>query len=72
VNIFGGIMNCATLAEGVVYAAKELQIKIPIVVRMEGTNVEMGKQIFKESHLKIKTADDLKQAAELAVLAARK
>jgi len=67
VNIFGGIMNCATLAEGVIKACQEQQIQIPIVVRMEGTNVEEGKRLFKESHLKITTAEDLKQAAELAV-----
>ena len=66
-NIFGGIMNCATLAEGVIKACQEQQIQIPIVVRMEGTNVEEGKRLFKESHLKITTAEDLKQAAELAV-----
>lgn len=67
VNIFGGIMNCATLAKGVVRACKEQHIKIPIIVRMEGTNVEEGKRIFKESHLKIETAEDIKQAAEKAV-----
>jgi len=67
VNIFGGIMNCATLAEGVIHACKEQQIKIPIIVRMEGTNVEEGKRLLKESHLKIITAEDLKKAAELAV-----
>jgi succinyl-CoA synthetase beta subunit len=72
VNIFGGIMNCATLAEGVIHAAKELNIKVPIVVRMEGTNVAEGKRLFKESHLKITTADDLRKAAELAVAAARR
>lgn len=71
VNIFGGIMNCATLAEGVIHAAKELKIHIPIVVRMEGTNVEEGKRLFKESHLKITTADDLEQAAKLAVHASK-
>jgi len=71
VNIFGGIMNCATLAEGVIHAAKELQIKIPVIVRMEGTNVEEGKRLFRESHLKITTADDLKNAAELAVAASK-
>jgi succinyl-CoA synthetase beta subunit len=69
VNIFGGIMNCATLAEGVIFAAKEQKIKIPIVVRMEGTNVAEGKRLFKESGLKITTAEDLKSAAELAVKA---
>jgi succinyl-CoA synthetase beta subunit len=71
VNIFGGIMNCATLAEGVIHAAKELKIHIPIVVRMEGTNVQEGKRLFKESHLKITTADDLDQAAKLAVHASK-
>jgi succinyl-CoA synthetase beta subunit len=72
VNIFGGIMNCGILAEGVVHAANELKMTIPIVVRMEGTNVVEGKKIFKESHLKIITADDLQQAAKLAVEAIRK
>ncbi len=67
VNIFGGIMNCATLALGVIHACQEQKIKIPIIVRMEGTNVEEGKRLFKESHLKITTAKDLKEAAELAV-----
>lgn len=64
VNIFGGIMSCKTIAEGVISAAKELHVKIPIVVRMEGSHVEEGKKLFKESGLKIDTADDLKQAAE--------
>lgn len=71
VNIFGGIMNCATLAEGVIHAAKELQIRIPIIVRMEGTNVEEGKRLFRESQLKITTADNLQKAAELAVAASK-
>ncbi len=71
VNIFGGIMNCATLAQGVIHACQEQKIKIPIVVRMEGTNVEEGKRLFKESHLKIITAEDLKQAAEFAVQAVK-
>lgn len=72
VNIFGGIMNCATLAEGVIHAAKEQKIQIPIVVRMEGTNVAEGKKIFKESQLKIQTAENLDEAAQKAVEAARK
>jgi succinyl-CoA synthetase beta subunit len=71
VNIFGGIMNCATIAEGVIHAAKEQHIKIPIVVRLEGTNVEEGKRLFKESHLKILTADNLQKGAELAVQASK-
>ncbi len=72
VNIFGGIMNCATIANGVIHAAKELHIHVPIVVRLEGTNVEEGRRLFRESHLKIQTAEDLKTAAELAVKAAQK
>lgn len=72
VNIFGGIMNCATIAEGVIFAAKEQNIKVPIVVRLEGTNVEGGKRLFQESKLPILTANDLKQAAALAVQAANK
>lgn len=71
VNIFGGIMNCATLAQGVIHAAQEQQIKVPIVVRMEGTNVEEGKRLLKESRLKITTADDLQKAAEFAVRAVK-
>lgn len=67
VNIFGGIMNCATIAEGVIHACQEQQIRVPVIVRMEGTNVEEGKRLLRESHLKITTAKDLKQAAELAV-----
>ncbi len=70
VNIFGGIMNCATIADGVIHAAKELHIHVPIVVRLEGTNVEEGRRLFRESHLKIQSAEDLKTAAELAVKAA--
>ena len=71
VNIFGGIMNCATIAEGVIFAAKEQKIHVPIVVRMEGTNVEAGKKLFAESGLKIATADNIMSAAQLAVKASR-
>lgn len=67
VNIFGGIMNCATLAEGIIEAAKEFAITVPLIVRMEGTNVEMGTRLLKESKLKITTADSLSDAAEKAV-----
>ena len=67
VNIFGGIMNCATLAEGIIEAAKEFAIKVPLIVRMEGTNVEMGTRLLKESKLTITTADSLSDAAEKAV-----
>jgi succinyl-CoA synthetase beta subunit len=71
VNIFGGIMNCGTLAEGILHAAKELDVHVPVVVRMEGTNVEGGKKILKESGLAIITADDLNDAAKKIVKAAK-
>jgi len=69
VNIFGGIMKCDVIAEGVVAAAKEVQLKVPLVVRLEGTNVELGKEILKKSGLAITPADNLRQAAEKAVAA---
>lgn len=71
VNIFGGIMNCGTIAEGVIHAAKDQDIQVPIIVRMEGTNVEGGKKRFEESDLRILVADDLESAALLSVKAAR-
>jgi succinyl-CoA synthetase beta subunit len=64
VNIFGGIMNCATLAEGIIAAVNEMGIKAPLVVRMEGTNVEEGKKMLEQSKLPIITADGLAEAAE--------
>ncbi|HVX35903.1 MAG TPA: ADP-forming succinate--CoA ligase subunit beta [Hyphomicrobium sp.] len=64
VNIFGGIMRCDIIAEGVIAAAREMDIKVPLVVRLEGTNVELGKKILKESGLKIIPADDLADAAK--------
>ena len=64
VNIFGGIMRCDIIAEGVVAAARELGVKVPLVVRLEGTNVELGKQIMAESGLKITAADNLADAAK--------
>ncbi len=67
VNIFGGIMNCATIAEGVIAALKSKPLKIPLVVRMEGTNVATGKKMLQESGLKIVTADNLADAAKLVV-----
>ena len=67
VNIFGGIMDCAVLAEGIISAAKEDAIEVPLVVRMEGTNVEQGKKLLKDSGLAIITADSLADAAKKAV-----
>lgn len=67
VNIFGGIMNCDTLAAGIIDAAKDLQIHMPLVVRLEGTNVEKGKQLLKESGLNIVSANNLTEAAKQVV-----
>jgi succinyl-CoA synthetase beta subunit len=64
VNIFGGIMRCDIIAEGVIAAAREMNVKVPLVVRLEGTNVDLGKKILKESGLKIIPADDLADAAK--------
>ncbi|MDX1815571.1 MAG: ADP-forming succinate--CoA ligase subunit beta, partial [Thermodesulfobacteriota bacterium] len=71
VNIFGGIMRCDVIAEGVVTAVKALGLKVPLVVRQEGTNVEKGKEILTASKLNIITASDMKDAAEKVVAAAR-
>lgn len=67
INIFGGILRCDTLANGVVSAASELGIKIPVVVRMEGTNVELGQKILRESGFNFAVADGMKDAAEKVV-----
>jgi succinyl-CoA synthetase beta subunit len=71
VNIFGGIMRCDVIAEGVVAAVKEVGLKVPLVVRLEGTNVELGKQIIAESRLKVVSADDLDDAAQKIVQAVK-
>jgi succinyl-CoA synthetase beta subunit len=67
INIFGGILRCDTLASGVISAARELEIKIPIVVRMEGTNVELGRKMLAESGFNFTVADGMKDAAEKVV-----
>jgi succinyl-CoA synthetase beta subunit len=71
VNIFGGIMRCDVIAEGVVAAAREVSLTVPLVVRLEGTNVELGKKILAESGLTIESADDLGDAAEKVVKAVK-
>ena len=71
INIFGGILRCDTLASGVVAAARELDVKVPIVVRMEGTNVELGKQILRDSGLNFGLADGMKDGAEKVVALAK-
>ncbi len=71
VNIFGGIMRCDVIAEGVIAAVKEMGLKAPLVVRLEGTNVELGKQILNESGLNVIAANDLADGAEKIVKAVR-
>ena len=71
VNIFGGIARCDTIAEGVVVAVKEVGLKVPLVVRLEGTNVELGKKILAESGLNVIAANDLSDGAEKIVKAVR-
>ena len=71
VNIFGGIMRCDTIAEGVIAAARETNIAVPLVVRLEGTNVERGKELLRESGLAIIPADDLDDAAKKTVAAVK-
>ncbi len=71
INIFGGILRCDVLAQGVIAAVKDLGVRVPIVIRMEGTNVEAGKQILKDSGLNFTTADGMGDAAEKVVKLAR-
>ena len=71
INIFGGIMSCDVIAEGVVAAVKEVGLKVPLVVRLEGTNVEAGKEIIRDSGLNVISADDLDDAAQKIVKAVK-
>lgn len=71
INIFGGIMRCDIIAEGVAQAARDMQLRVPLIVRLEGTNVDQGRKILAESGLKIISADSLDDAAEKAVRAAQ-
>jgi succinyl-CoA synthetase beta subunit len=71
INIFGGIMRCDIIAEGVVAAVKEVGLRVPLVVRLEGTNVELGKEILRKSGLNVIPADDLDDAAQKIVKAVR-
>ncbi|MCX7627695.1 MAG: ADP-forming succinate--CoA ligase subunit beta [Methylophilaceae bacterium] len=70
VNIFGGIMRCDVIAEGIIAAVREVGVKVPVVVRLEGTNVELGKRMLRDSGLSIISADGLTDAAQRAVAAA--
>jgi succinyl-CoA synthetase beta subunit len=67
INIFGGILRCDVLAQGVIAAVRDLGVPVPIVIRMEGTNVEQGKQMLRESGLNFTTADTMSEAAEKVV-----
>jgi len=69
VNIFGGIMRCDIIAEGIITAVKEVGVQVPVVVRLEGTNVELGRQMLRDSGLSIISADGLTDAAQRAVAA---
>ncbi len=71
VNIFGGIMRCDIIAEGIIAAVKEVGLKVPLVVRLEGTNVELGKEIIRGSGLNVIAGEDLSDAAEKIVKAVR-
>ena len=70
VNIFGGIMRCDIIAEGIIQAVKEVGVQVPVVVRLEGTNVDLGRKMLAESGLKITSAPSLTEAAKMAVVAA--
>jgi succinyl-CoA synthetase beta subunit len=67
VNIFGGIMQCDVIATGIVEAVKEVGLEVPLVVRLEGTNVELGRQILQESDVDVITAEDMKDGAQKIV-----
>ncbi|MBP8909390.1 MAG: succinate--CoA ligase subunit beta, partial [Pseudoxanthomonas sp.] len=69
VNIFGGIVRCDMIAEGIIAAVKDVGVKIPVIVRLEGTNVEEGKKLLKESGLAIIPADDINDGAKKSVAA---
>ena len=71
INIFGGIMRCDVVASGVVEAAKSIGVEIPVVVRLEGTNVEKGREILQNSGLKFTVAEGMKDAAEKVVALAK-
>jgi len=71
VNIFGGIMKCDVVASGIVAAAKEVKLSVPLVVRLEGTNVDAGKKIISESGLNVLPADNLDDAAQKIVKAVK-
>jgi succinyl-CoA synthetase beta subunit len=70
VNIFGGIVRCDLIAEGIIEAVKEVGVEVPVIVRLEGTNAELGKKVLEESDVDVIAAESLTDAAEKAVKAA--
>jgi succinyl-CoA synthetase beta subunit len=70
VNIFGGIVRCDLIAEGIIAAVKEVDAKVPVVVRLEGTNVELGRKMLSESGLGVQASESLTEAAKMVVAAA--
>ena len=72
VNIFGGIMKCDTIAEGVIVACKAVNLSVPLVVRMKGTNEDLGKKMLKDSGLPIITAESMADAAQAVMTALKK
>jgi succinyl-CoA synthetase beta subunit len=72
VNIFGGIMRCDVIAEGIITAVKNVHLAVPLVVRLQGTNVDLGRKMLAESGLPIITAETMSEAAEKVVAAAKK
>tara|TARA_B100000780_G_C20798576_1_gene317168 strand:- start:239 stop:598 length:360 start_codon:yes stop_codon:yes gene_type:complete len=71
VNIFGGIVRCDLIAEGIIQAAKEIGLSVPVIVRLEGTNAELARELLTNSGMKIRVADNLTDAARQAVFAAK-
>ena len=71
VNIFGGIMRCDFIAEGIIAAAKEVNINVPLIVRLAGTNVELGKKMLNESDLELIAANDMDDGARKVIAAVR-
>jgi succinyl-CoA synthetase beta subunit len=67
INIFGGILRCDTLAKGLIEAASEIELQVPVVIRMEGTNVEVARKLLKESGLRLIVAETMKEAAQKVI-----
>ena len=71
VNIFGGIVRCDLIAEGIIHAAKDVGLSLPVIIRLEGTNAELGRELLKNSGMDLRVAQDLTDAARQAVASAK-